>query len=534
MHDKHIAEPLDYLYEELPPEQMEEARTHLSACPGCRERVRALRDPVKQYRKVPRPAPPAGLAARAAQAALHAAKSAPAPEPVPEPAPETRQAKLEEDFERLKKEVKEEMRTGWRQWFFHPAWTVAASALLAASLAIHFSPRTRSESAPRTLYLRENTPPPVAARSLRERTRIPAAPRPDTEPEEPLRLTEAPPAALRQANARADLPLPALAEMKPAQPPVPEPAVVSEPLDDLAEAEMEAEAGMDMADTVEMAASEAPAMAAAAPTSAPAPAAAPAAPQPKWEPTPLLAPEELAALAAAPVDEAALEDSPTIVQMMEMEPPRLIERPEGFDAAERVRTLTTLAALQIANGELADALKTTAMLRRYDAAAAAELNALITEAVKAAEEKQKAEEERKAEEKRRAEEKKNAEEAEKAAAAEKTVEPAPTPEPVSLAPAPVYIQQPVSLEIVTEELPVVVSEPQPPADLEPGLRDTLPASRSADLARALTNSLSTQEPPIPVPPLAKKPIIPLKVFIRPAPANKQRERFTTDPYLRDD
>ncbi len=113
MHDAHLTDPLEYLYEELPPERMAEARRHLAECPDCRREIREIRETVKQYRQTPRPVPPEGLAERTARAAIgEADKGAvgllrgrfPAPAravPPPETA-EQRQEKLEEDFKRLK------------------------------------------------------------------------------------------------------------------------------------------------------------------------------------------------------------------------------------------------------------------------------------------------------------------------------------------------------------------------------------------------------------------------------------------------
>ncbi len=347
----HIADPLDYLYEELPPERMAEARRHLAECPECRAAMRGVRETVKLYRQAPRPAPPEGLAARAARAAIEAgdnparrrmpaAARAEAPDGIggetpsaPPPAaaskpPEGREETLEKDFERLKDEVRGEMRAGWwRRWFFHPAWTVAAMALLLGSLAIHFSPRGRDGG-----EARPGAPLEGAAKSIRNRERIPAV-----APAAPAKRTAAPAGgktaspALAEARAR-DLPLPDAAPT-PLHPPA-EPARVA---------------------------------------AAPAPGLVVSTPLSMEEIAPLLGPDELAAL----VDSSGDAGADVLLNFAEMEPPQLVARPEGFDIAGRIRTLTALAGMQIAAGEIADARKTIEMLRRYDATAAEELGLLL-------------------------------------------------------------------------------------------------------------------------------------------------------------
>lgn len=588
MDDNHITEPLDYLYEELPPGRMAEVRKHLSECPECRAQMRAIRETVKLYRRLPHPKPPGGLAARAARAAIaeadkgavgllrgrypaaamaaaldqigaenepaaaRPALSAPAPAPA-SPSPELRQAQLEEDFNLLKKEVKEEMRRGWREWFFHPGWTVAASALLISSLAIHFSPRTRYEQ---PVYLRETVPLEGAAREIRNRERIPV-PQPHVAAEAPS--GEAAPPVLQQAKARRDLPLPSLAQMRamtrptaaptpaPALAPTPAPAPVEMAAEDapsLAEAVAEVSApALALASAPEPPAQPrvaAPRMASVAPPPAPLAAAvepapepepiamatAAAAPMPKAEAeeavvaeraqaedsesprppaveepeppataagpvetTPALAADELAALAAAPVEADA--GSPTVVDLAGMEPPQLIARPEGFDIAERVRTLTALAGMQMASGEIADAWQTVEMLRRYDAKAAEELSVLLAEMEKTA----------------------LAEQPVKVRLVERTPPPEPEPEPEPRAskydafvPAPVAAPVPVPVPVAEPEIPVEMVEPP-------------------------------EDPPLSAAPEPAPMIIPLQVYIQPpvpAPAVPPRQRFTTDPYLRDD
>lgn len=162
MADNHIDEPLDYLYEELTPEEMAGVRSHLAECPRCRADMRAIRETVKTYRQAARPRPPAGLARRAADLALKEARGQ-SPEvdaeaivsrsfaaALPKAAQETddvrvrneaTQAMIEQEFDRLKREVVGEMRVGWRTWLFHPGWAIAAGALFVLSILIVYSPR---------------------------------------------------------------------------------------------------------------------------------------------------------------------------------------------------------------------------------------------------------------------------------------------------------------------------------------------------------------------------------------------------------
>ncbi len=231
----HITEPLDYLYEELSPESMAEARRHLASCPDCRREMRAIRETVKLYREVPRPTAPDGLADRAAAAALAglarpaAALAAPkpatapadsvvtgAPATVPAPTvpdtPATPAAAtgsgvaanpavsvasaastggtvpvpvlypppprtplpypdMEKEFARLKEEVMRDAPKGLRSWLFHPAWTVAASVIFLCALLMHLSPRMQAE---RTIVIpAAPTRSAEAARQIRLRERIP-------------------------------------------------------------------------------------------------------------------------------------------------------------------------------------------------------------------------------------------------------------------------------------------------------------------------------------------------------------------------
>lgn len=159
MAEKH-PDLLDYLYEELPPREMVEARKHIAQCTRCLEELKNLREPVKHYRDIPRPAVPMGLAERTEAKALGAvppaealtesehaslAKAAKplvaaAPVAVAASAPEQPPASQKhENAESVQREI-EELKAK-RSWFFHPAWTVAASVFFIFAILIHFSPR---------------------------------------------------------------------------------------------------------------------------------------------------------------------------------------------------------------------------------------------------------------------------------------------------------------------------------------------------------------------------------------------------------
>lgn len=214
---EHIAEPLDYLYEELPPERMAEVRKHLAECPECRTRMREIRDTVKAYRQIPHPKPPAGLAARVAEAAVREADTGavgllrgriPSAAALassldhmaaePQLTPREREAKMEEEFNKLKDELQGEMRRGWRTWLFHPAWAVAASVAFLCTLAMHFSPRLNRY--PDTVYVRPSLEAESPARRIRERAPLPEA-QPRATEDMPLEIAAASP-ILQQARAR--------------------------------------------------------------------------------------------------------------------------------------------------------------------------------------------------------------------------------------------------------------------------------------------------------------------------------------------
>lgn len=218
MAGNHLREPLDYLYEELPPAKMTEVRQHLSQCPECRAQMRAIRETVKLYRKAEHPIPPVGLSAATIRNALKIARSQerartvfdePVAEKQPDetiakadvssltpscpslptavfmsvpaaPLPDTRQQihrrveYSDAEFSRLKEEVLGELRgnSGWRTWLFHPAWTVAASVIFLCALLVHFSPRMYRQETERFVAapVRDDT-----SLMLRDRERLPAA-----------------------------------------------------------------------------------------------------------------------------------------------------------------------------------------------------------------------------------------------------------------------------------------------------------------------------------------------------------------------
>lgn len=325
---KHVAEPLDYLYEELPPEAMAEARAHLAECPKCREEMRKIRGLVKLYREGGGVRPPAGLAARAAAAAL-AARDGDAGETLPPHPGETPDP--DRDFERIKREVCGEIRSDWRARLFHPAWTVAASVIFICAVLIHVSPRNR-------IIIREPAPPPAAtfrlAEPARQRLRLPEAPPRRAEEAGPSAAASAPPpripASLAEGRAVA---LPHAEESGPRPPE--------------------------------------PVMAAPA-------AAAPAQGRVRGGPEPV-PPEMLERYAADSPPEALFMDiSPAL------EPPQVVARPTPLDVQQSIRNLTALAGMQIGGGEYDEARATIELLRRHDARQADAMSDLLEKAEAAA------------------------------------------------------------------------------------------------------------------------------------------------------
>lgn len=200
MHNNHPGDPLDFLYEELSPEAMAEARAHLGGCEECKRETAAFRDMVKLYRSAPAPAAPDGfaemIAARAHERAEAERAAAAAPvSDAPVPASDG-------EFAAMKRDVLAETPHGVRRWLFHPAWTVAASVLLICTAMMYISPRRDrlfNMSEPERTAL---SAPPVA--SPRRAQREPAARK---APPEPL------PPALEPRSRALPAPAPASAPM---------------------------------------------------------------------------------------------------------------------------------------------------------------------------------------------------------------------------------------------------------------------------------------------------------------------------------
>lgn len=151
----HLDDPLEFLYEELPPEEMAAAKDHLAECPECRAETREVKEIVKAYRDTERPAPPPGLAARTAAHALREAKrkdAVPAIASLPFDPPDLTEARFEREFAHLKNEVLNEVGRKRRRWFTHPAWMVAASVVIVCTVLIHLSPRLNRQYEQRTTY----------------------------------------------------------------------------------------------------------------------------------------------------------------------------------------------------------------------------------------------------------------------------------------------------------------------------------------------------------------------------------------------
>lgn len=461
----HLQDPLDYLYEELPPEKMAEARKHLAECQECRAEMRAVRETVKLYREAGKPATPPGLAARAAARALEAARaeqtpaddadrseSAAQPEVAVQPdgaarseamvQPEVvarpdsprsldpvsenlermlreQQSKisresLDAEYNRIREEVLGEVgKKTWRGWLFHPAWTVAASVIFICALLIQFSPRMNR---PEVLYLpaaRDGE----AAKRIRERERLPAA----TVILDDSAVVPAAgaPAILGEAEALNASPI--------APPPTSIPAPVPAPSSAPAQARSTtpqpfsaraAQSGDPVSAAVSVKDDIQPPTATATEKNLPRRSdhttgflvAAPAEPAAVAEPAPAENAEHaenvedtedetpVVSEAIESVDSIESTDStesvestesteevgPVIMDMFPMEPPQLIARPTPINVPERIQTLTTLAALQMANGEYEDAWKSVRLLEGYDKDAARNLAEVLAEIEKAA------------------------------------------------------------------------------------------------------------------------------------------------------
>lgn len=382
--DDHLDNPLDYLYEELPPEEMEAARLHLAECPECREEMKRIRDAVKIYRMLPKPVAPAGLAGRTAAMALEAAARAePTPvaarEPEPErpsgiakpeparpaservapdrPVAEMRAAERADiaeaatvDIAEVREEVLGEIRRGWRAWFFHPAWTIAASVIFICALLIHVSPRNSyREAAPIRDAVME-APAPRQARQQpapRELQRLPAA--------EPLRMDDAPAAAapsrLSEAEAWEE---DAASAPVPAAPPPPPTAPAMRPAPFPAPAFGAPSVDRGFADSFDKR------FGASSPS-----AALPAAPMVLGE--------------SAGEAGAAARDTVIVDLYGLSEPPELLPRPPAVDTDKLARDLITLAGMQIGAGELAEAKITIGLLRKYDPERADALDEVVRE-----------------------------------------------------------------------------------------------------------------------------------------------------------
>lgn len=393
----HLRDPLDYLYEEFSAEDMVEAREHLQSCAECREKIAAVRDTVKAYRRLPRARPPVGLAERTAALALSRVRRGPRPEfllapeaePVAEPV------------------VTEPSPPGWRRWLFHPAWPVAALVMLCCSFLILVSPRARMgglpalfsdeaglgdagsarPASPRRVLRGKPAPLPAATRqkSAMVHAPLPAAPQlAEAEAWEPVEKGEGaerasspfsaapatgsvtlrrdslpvptgePPVVLQESTAVAEAPVPAAPALIPALPPV----------------VLYAETGSDGA-SLETLRRRYPDLDI----------------RPLPEPEPEVKAESHAA-PEAPLDESpdagqgarALAGGDILIDMMPPgPPPRIISRPEPVDSLKAARDLSFLIGLQIGHGEYSDALISISLLRRHDPEKAAELLAILDE-----------------------------------------------------------------------------------------------------------------------------------------------------------
>lgn len=458
---EHLRDPLDYLYEELPPEGMAEVRKHLAACAACRTDMRAVREAVKIYRQVEKPAAPAGLAARATLAALEAAKRGGASQSPATPATVSTAPAgpppldIDKEFAKLKEEVLQEVPRGWRTWLFHPAWTVAASVIFVCAVLIHFSPRMRQMETrymPAAPMSREAT-----SRQIRDRERLPTS-QPRAEADAPSLSEPAPPVLEEAAALSEELELPAPVPMSsvaaspaPAAggfaeipgagisvrpPPSPidrktasataverprqstgrvddvpalsvrkvdpvfaepvRPPVLDAPEEGYASADYAESAGArgilarEQAEHAPSPASPASSVSGIFELDAgETPGGAYSFPSEPSVPTPAGVLESLSEKTKSLADDGA--GQVVILDMLDPEAvPQIVERPPAYDPAESIRTLTTLAGMQMASGEFAEARETIGLLEKYDAEAARNLTRILQDMERRASEKEEA------------------------------------------------------------------------------------------------------------------------------------------------
>ncbi|MDR0363321.1 MAG: hypothetical protein LBJ46_11665 [Planctomycetota bacterium] len=176
----HLQDPLGYLYEELSPEDMTRARAHLTECRDCLREIKAIRETVKTYRALPRVRTPLDLRAGVMERIRDLDRQPVDAEIDPPrvvgetvaPSPSLLPSVLYDE----KEQIESLRRFRWRMWFFHPAWTVAASVVFICALLVHLSPR-------RGLWFDDGTPRQATADASVQRERAsasaPSTPRED-------------------------------------------------------------------------------------------------------------------------------------------------------------------------------------------------------------------------------------------------------------------------------------------------------------------------------------------------------------------
>lgn len=390
--EKRLDAVLDYLYEEMPPAEMAATRAFLANAPEERARMRRIRETVKLYRQAAGPAVPPDLTRRT-MALLQAAGAHEARTQPPDPAAylpvHTPTAGISEaEFARLREEFLAERPKGWRTWFYHPAWMVAASVTFVCAILLHFSPRRHDPGPPVVFSL------PAAPAARR------AAPAPSAPAAQATAMTEgiavfalpareegsvAPAQASRAAVPEAfDATAPGGGAVPSAAPiPMPMPVPAAAPANTLAAPPANPAPASEKA-MAPLTGNISPSPRQSAPALAEAEAwlrrdaSAPAAalPSPVVSPAPVEAPS-----GAAPADgvpPAAPAKEPVVLDMFfGAEPPRLIPRPPAVDTNKLARDLAVLAGLQIGHGELTDAWLTVGMLRKYDPETADSLTRIL-------------------------------------------------------------------------------------------------------------------------------------------------------------
>ncbi|MDR1611208.1 MAG: hypothetical protein LBT97_00325 [Planctomycetota bacterium] len=367
MTDKsHLSDPLGYLYEEIPPEAMARARKHLAECPDCLKDVKAVREAVKAYRSFPRAKAPEGLRDRLMRRVMESGRPADATVELAAVARgrEAQPPLLPAAIYREELEQIESMRRfRWRTWFFHPAWTVAASVVFICAILIHLSPRRSlwfdesaqtGSPAPRISAKRRTTATgdaiaPAELRMDQQASAIPAEPVPPPNRPDPQETTNLP----HQGSVSTLPPKVVRSLPSPLPPPAP---VIPQPLYESYAVSAPAVAPEIVYEQMNI------------------PAAGPPPPLPEFD----------SAVAPPPLFESNAASAPAVApKIMDYfgfpyaEPPPIVKRPESIDKIKLTLDLVFLAGMQMGQREFREAAKTIELLMPFHPEKAGELLVML-------------------------------------------------------------------------------------------------------------------------------------------------------------